>query len=64
MPTEAEAKLLFELLTNCDVKLESSPDGNRLYWSGSQRIVSDGTKLKPFAELSKAIIAFTQQLYT
>lgn len=65
MPTEADVKALIELLTGCDVKIESSPDKHRLYWlNGVGWVVSNGTNVTTHAELKEAIVAFTRQLYT
>ena len=59
-----EAHALIDILTKCNVKLESEPEGHRLYWNGGEWVVSNGTKLQDFPKSSDAIIAFTQQLYT
>lgn len=59
-----EAYALIDILTKCNVKLESEPEGHRLYWNGGEWVVSNGTKLQDFPKLSDAIIAFTQQIYT
>lgn len=59
-----EAYALIDILTKCNVKLESEPEGHRLYWNGSVWIVSNGTKLQDFLKLNDAIVEFTQRLYT
>ena len=65
MPTLQDARALIELLTGCDVKVESSPDGNRLYYlNGVGWVVSNGCKMQNFAELKEAIVAFTKLIYT
>ena len=65
MPTVTDAKALIELLCSCDVKVESAPDGNRLYWlNGVGWVVSNGSHMTTFAQLSEAIIAFTKLIYT
>ncbi len=65
MPTAKDVQALIELLTKCDVKIESVPDGSRLYYLNELGwVVSDGTNMQPCKELSKAIVAFTKLIYT
>jgi hypothetical protein len=59
-----EAPALIDLLVNCNVKLESEPEGYRLYWNGSRWVVSNGVKLQEFAKLNDAIVKFTELIYT